>query len=114
MHHVTISVFSKPHDDDQRVLHGLNQLSPIPTAVLLQQDPEHDPERPHTIHYRMPDTVLTVQRTQTDDGAMKIYTLFFRKMHDVNRFARQLRDAMTAEELKEFQVFFRIGLLQVL
>jgi hypothetical protein len=103
LHHVTISVFSKPHDDEQRILQGLDLISPVPTGVLLQQDPEYDSQRPQTTHYRTPDIVLTVQKTQTDDGLMKIYTLFFKKMHDVNRFARQLRDAMTADELKEFQ-----------
>jgi RNA binding exosome subunit len=103
LHHVTVSVFCKPHEVKEEVLHGLDQLSPVPTKVLLAQDPIYDGERPHTIYYRVPDVELTVQQTSTDEGAMIIYTLFFKKMHDVNVFMRQLLDAMTPEELAEFQ-----------
>jgi RNA binding exosome subunit len=102
-HHVQISVFCKPHDDRERVLKGLDLVSPVPTAVLLMQDKEHDPERPRTAHYRMPDITLTVQDTDSDEGRMTIFTLFFRKMSAVNHFARALRNAMTPRELEEFR-----------
>lgn len=102
LHHVTISVFSKPHDDEALVLHGLDQVSPVPTGVLLSQGPEPDPERPRTIYYRMPDVELMVQRAETDEGMMTIYTLFFKRMHDTSRFMKQLRQAMTREELEGF------------
>lgn len=103
LHHVTITVFCKPHDDEQRVLKGLDELSPVPTAVLLQQDKRHDPERPSTVHYSLPDVTLTVQETETDDGSMKIFTLFFRKMSVVNHFARDFISWLTPDEHEEYR-----------
>lgn len=97
-----ITVFCKPHDDKDAVLHGLDVISPIPMADLLVQDPEHDPERPHTIHYRVPDTELTVQKTQTDEGTMIIYTLFFKKLSALNTFAKKLAACLTKEEKNDF------------
>jgi len=103
LHHATISVFCKPHDDPQAVLAGFDIISPVATGVLLQQEPEPDPERPRTVHYRMTDVELTVQETQTDDGPMRIYSLFFRKMSALNAFARALAGCMTKEELAEWR-----------
>jgi RNA binding exosome subunit len=103
LHHVTISVFCKPHDEKTAVLAGLDILSPLPTGVLLAQEAEYDPERPKTIHYRMPDIEFTIQQTETDEGKMIIYTLFFRKMSAVNEFARKISLNMTPEERKEYQ-----------
>jgi RNA binding exosome subunit len=103
LHHVTISVFCKPYDKKEDVLAGLDALSPLPTATLLEQDPKHDPERPHTVHYRLPDVELTVQQTETDEGKMTIYTLFFRKISSTNHFLHQILDAMTQEERKAFR-----------
>jgi RNA binding exosome subunit len=102
LHHVIISVFSKPHDDDAAVRHGLDQLSPVATDQLLQQEPEYDPERPRTIHYRMPDAALTVQKVETDEGRMVIYTLFFRKMSAVNIFAHRVSACLTPQERQEY------------
>jgi RNA binding exosome subunit len=102
LHHVIITVFCKPHDDNALVLHGLDLLSPVPTAVLLQQEFEHDPERPKTMHYKMPNTELTVQKTESDDGPVIIYTLFFKKLTDVNVLARKLAKAMTPEERQAY------------
>jgi RNA binding exosome subunit len=103
LHHVTISVFCKPHDDRAAVLKGLDALSPVATATLLQQDPAPDPERPHTTHYRMPDIELSMQETETDDGKMVIYTLFYKKISAVNAFCRKLAASMTDEEKRAFQ-----------
>lgn len=103
LHHVRIAVFCKPHDDQQAVLHGLDCVSPIPMSALLAVVPEHDVERPHTRYYRLPNIDLTVQETQTDEGKMTIYTLFFKKIHDVNQFARRLVAAFTPEERAAFE-----------
>lgn len=103
LHHVTVSVFCKPYEQKEDVLRGLDVASPIPTAVLLQQDPKHDPERPRTTHYRMPDITLTVQVTETDDGPMTIYTLFFRKLSATSHFLRQVLGALTPQERAAFQ-----------
>jgi RNA binding exosome subunit len=102
LHHVTVIVFCKPHDDQGKVLHGLDIISPVPTATLLQQEAKQDPERPHTTHYRMPDIEFTVQKTSTDEGTMMIYTLFFKKLSWVNHFAKQLLSSMNAQERAEF------------
>ena len=102
-HHVIISVFCKPHDVREDVLKGLDILSPVPTATLLAQDPIQDPERPRTTHFHMPDIELTTQDTDTDEGRMTIFTLYFRKMSAVNSFARVLRDAMTDDERTVFR-----------
>jgi RNA binding exosome subunit len=102
LHHVTITVFGKPHDDLPAVLKGLDAVSPVPTATLLEQEKNYDGERPNTVHYRLPDVELTVQQTPSDEGTLTIYTLFFKRMAWVNAFARQVVAAMTPEEHKEY------------
>jgi RNA binding exosome subunit len=94
LHHVIISVFCKAYERKEEVLAGLDLLSPKPTAELLALEKEYDPERPHTIHYRAKDITLTVQETESDDGTMTIYTLFFRGLHDTSVFAKRMRDVL--------------------
>jgi len=102
LHHVIISVFCKPYDDPERVLAGLDTLSPVPTKELLALDKEYDPERQRTIHHRGKDITLTVQEEESDDGDMIIYTLFFRKIHDVNGFARKMVECMSDNEWEAY------------
>jgi hypothetical protein len=101
-HHVTATVFCKPHDNNIAVLAGLDAISPVPMAELLALDKKHDPERPRTVHHAQKDITLTIQQVSSDDGTVSIYTVFFRKISWVNAFSRKLFAAMTKEERQEF------------
>ena len=105
LHHVIISVFSKPHDDKEKILVGLNVLSPVSIKELLEQEAAHDSDHEQTLHYRVKDVDLTVQKVETDDGKMIVYTLFFKKMHDTSIFAKKIVACMTPEEKKEYHAF---------
>jgi hypothetical protein len=102
LHHATITVFCKPHDNNAAVLCGLDCISPVPTSTLLAQEKKFDAERPNTVYYSMKDIELCMQRTTTDDGAMVIYTIFFKRMSWVNALCRKLTAAMTKEEKEKF------------
>jgi RNA binding exosome subunit len=103
LHHVIISVFAKSYDDKEKILLGLDQLSPVRMQVLLSKDPQYNPELAHTVLYSLPNITLTVQEAESDDGIMNIYTLFFRKMHDVNLFAKRIISSMTPQELDQYR-----------
>jgi|GEM_PF-5041777 len=102
-HHVAITVFLKPHDDGAQVRAGLSLLSPVAVDELLLIKRECDPERPRTYYHRMKDIELTVQETEIDEGKMVVYRLFFKKMHDVNVFAKKLVGTITPMERMAFQ-----------
>jgi RNA binding exosome subunit len=98
LHHLTATVFVKPHDDEQHLLAGLDQLSPIPTRELLAAPVEHDHERPHTTHQTVKDTTLTIQEVGIDEGRMRIISLHTKRMHACTMLVEKFAVALTDDE----------------
>ena len=101
LHHVKISVFCKANEKREEVLAGLNVLSPVPIKDLLVCKKEYDNERPRTTFYRAKNIELTVQETDSDEGNMTIYELFFNKMHDTSYFMKKVIAAHSAQQCKK-------------
>lgn len=100
VHYVKISVFCKAYESKEQVLSGLDILSPMPVQELMAQKKEYDNERLKTTFYRAKDIELTVQETESDDGIMTIYTLFFKRMHDTSEFAKKIAAAHNEQQKK--------------